>query len=109
MISIVAFSLLNVLISLGNIRTDGWRTMLIGMVQFIPPFVLVPRFILGLRQLYARDLQGRHANDIDTALGLTWASGLNAVASTIMFADAGQNECEREGEEIQMEDREENA
>lgn len=79
--------------------------MAIQIIQYIPPFILVPRFILSLRKLYARDLQGRHGNDLDTAFGLTSAAGHSVTTSTIMFADRGPNEGEEDGG-IQMEERE---
>ena len=33
-----------------------WQIVLIGIVQFVPAFVLTPIFILSLRELYVRDL-----------------------------------------------------
>ena len=104
--SILTFALVNVLMFTGNVSMDGWRVILLATIQYLPAFTLVPRFILSLRKLYARDLQGRRGSEIDTAFGLTSASGRGAVASAIMFADAGQNEGLEQGDEIQMEDRE---
>ena len=90
----------------GAIPTDGWRQIPIGIMELLPPFILVPRFALTLRKVYARDLQGRRGSEIDTAFGLGSAVGRGAVASAIMFADAGENEGEVQGEEIQLEARE---
>lgn len=73
--------------------------------QFIPTFIIVPRFILSLRKLYARDLQGRRGSDIDTAFGLTSASSHGAAASTIMFADGVQNAGLELDEEIPIEEK----
>ena len=95
MSSILTYTLVNVLIYAANIHAGGWTIMLLTLIQYIPAFTLVPRFILSLRELYARDLQGRQGGDIDSAFGLTLAPGHDA-AGTIMFADGGQNE----GEEI---------
>ena len=92
------------LVNIGKLPTNGW-IILIGMMEYIPLYTLVPRFILGLRALYARNLQGRRGSDIDTAFGFTSTSSHGAVASAIMFADAGQNEGLEEYEEIQMEER----
>lgn len=88
----------------GNIPVDGWREIPLGIVESIPPYTLVPRFILGLRKLYASDLRGKHGGDIDTAFGFTSAHG--TVGSAIMFADGGQDERLEQDEEIQMEARE---
>ena len=84
---------------------DGWELVLM-VAQTIPIFTLVPRFILNLRELYARDLKGRRGCDIDSAFGLMSASSNGTVASAIVFADAGQNEREGQDEEIQVEESE---
>ena len=93
--SILTFAIIAVLMFTGNVSVDGWQAILLGMMELISPCVLVPRFILSLRELYACDLQGRRGSDINTAFGFTSGSGHGAVASTIMGED--------QGEEIQME------
>ena len=93
------------LYSVANVPSGRWW-LLLGIPQNIPPFILVPRFILNLRELYTRDLQGRRESNIDTAFGLTSAPVHSAAVSAIMFVDGGQNEGLEQGEEIQMEERE---
>lgn len=75
------------------------------VAAYEPPYSLVPRFILSLRALYARDLQGRCGSDIDTAFGMSLGSVHGAATSAIVFADDGQNEGSEQGEEIQMVER----
>lgn len=104
--SVLTYALIDVLASTGNIPTYGWRIILIGTMESVPAITLVPRFILSLRKLYARDLRGRRGSDIDIAFGLTSGCSHGAVVSVIMFADARQNERVEQGEEIQMEERE---
>ena len=82
----------------------GW-VVLSGMIEYVPAFTLVPRLILSLRELYARDLQGRRGSEIDTAFGLALAPARDALASTIVFADGGESEDEEQGEVVQMEER----
>lgn len=97
---------MNMLAETGVLPTNGWW-MLLNATAFIPPYVLVPRFIMSLRRLYAYDQRGRREDEIDTAFGLNSVLGRGAtVTSAIMFADAGHNEGEEEGEEICMEERE---
>ena len=95
--------------STGNVPTNGWPVILVVAMGFIPPYTLVPRFILNLRKLYVRDIRGIYGSDIDTAFGFTSAPDRGAAASTIVFAGGGQNEGpiegEERGEEIQMEKR----
>ena len=104
--SILTYALINILGTTGNVPKNGWWPILIGMMEYIPPYTLVPRFILSLRKLYTSDLRGRRGSNIDTAFGLTSTSSHGAAASVIMFVDAGQNEVLDESEEIQMEERE---
>ena len=77
-----------------------WQAVLLGIGEAVPAFVLTPRLVLSLRDLYARDLRGRRGSDIDTAFGLT-SSGLDTmtVASQIVFAEGGENMGEEQGEE----------
>ena len=75
------------------------------MVEYVPGVILVPRLILSLGKLYARDLRSRGGSDIDTAFGFISASSHGAAASAIMFADGGQDEGVEQGEDIQMGER----
>ena len=67
-------------------------------------FTLVPRFILSLRELYARDLQGARPNDIDTAFGFTSASAHESALNTIQFANTWQTEGLKQDEAVGMEE-----
>lgn len=98
------FSLINILNSTGNIPLGGWWVLL-AILGFIPPYTLVPRFILNLRELYARDLQGRRGSEMDTAFGLSSESGHCVTRSTIMFVDGEQDLGLQHGDDIQMEER----
>ncbi|KAF8547043.1 hypothetical protein OG21DRAFT_1573935 [Imleria badia] len=66
----------------------GWQ--LSGILQYVPMYVLTPRFILSIRELYARDVQGRRGEGIDTGFGLL-SSGRGA-GTAIVFADIEGNE-----------------
>ena len=103
--STLIYRIVNVMFYAGNLPIDGWWILLM-VGSSIPIFTLVPRFILNLREFYARDLQGRRGSDIDTAFGLTSTSSHGPTASAIMFASGGQNEGREQGDEIQMEERE---
>lgn len=84
--------LINVLNFAANISTTGWRALVIGIVEYVPVFTLTPRFILSMRQLYARDSRGRGGSyDIDTEFGLTSVDGRGVGGTAIVFADVVQN------------------
>ena len=77
---------------------------LLDVIETTPALILVPRFVLSLRRLYARDPCRKCEGDIDTAFGFTSACSHDAVMSPITFADARRNERLELGEEIQMEE-----
>ena len=60
-------------------------------------YTLTPRFILSIRELYARDVQGRRGEGIDTGFGLS--SGRGTGGTAIVFVDVEQNE-ESEAAEV---------
>ena len=96
------YSIINLIFYAVSLSINGWWTLSL-VVQFITMFTLVPRFILNLRELYARNLQSRCGSNIDTAFGLTSASSHDPVVSAIMFAEDEQSG--EQSEEIQMERR----
>lgn len=100
------FALFYVLANSRALPTNGWPIIPTEIVEFIPPFTLIPRFALNLRRLYTHDSRRGLGSDIDTALGLTSVSGYGNVASAIMFADDGQDENSEHGEEIQIDENE---
>lgn len=104
-ISVLTAALLNELYSIQTIPSDGWW-LLLGIAESIPPFTLLPRFILNLRELYVCDARGRlgYRGNIDSAFGFTSVSGDGAAASAIVFVD-GQNEGLEQGEEVELEER----
>ena len=77
--------------------------MLLGILQVVPLFTLTPRFIISIRELYARDVQCRRGDGIDTGFGLTSSRG--AVETVIVFAGAGQNGGLEDNEEVPREVR----
>lgn len=98
--SIVIYALLHIVLGTRVGTAEGWFFLLTAAVQQIPPVTLVPRFILGLRELYA---PGRQASGIDSAFSAASERGHGAVPSTIVFANPGRNEGE-ESDDIPLED-----
>ena len=93
-----SFSILGMLGTANLLSNNEWEVVLIDMVEFVPVFVLTPRLVLSLRELYARDLRRGCGSDIDTAFGLR-SSSRATVGSQIAFAEGGQNVGEEQGEE----------
>ena len=92
--SIFVFSLINVLGVSG-----GWQGILLTL-ESVSLFTLIPRFIVSIREMYARDVR-RRGDGIDTWFGLS-SSGRSG-GTAIVFADDGQNEGLEDVEEILME------
>ena len=102
--STLTYAFVVLLTDVARIPTDGWRAIVLGPISSVAMVTLVPRFILTLRRLYERDLQGRHCgSNNDMALGLSSASGRHAPVSTIVFANVEQNEGLEEYDERRME------
>ena len=97
--SVFLFSLVNELAAWGNLTLAGWKLIVFAVVQYVPMFTLTPRFIMGIRELHARDVQGRRGGGIDTGFGLLSSS---AGGILIMFTNVGQIEL-GDVEEIPME------
>jgi hypothetical protein len=69
-------------------------------MEYLPVFILTPRFVINIRRLYASSAtEGGLRRDVDTGFGL---SGQGASRSAIMFAETGEG-LER-GDEIPMEE-----
>ena len=74
--------------------------------EYVPVITLTPRFILSLRALYARGLRGEcEPRDIDSEFGFTSVSGRGVRETTMVFADARQDERLDQDEEMPMEER----
>ena len=95
------FSLINVLVVLGNLPTGESQLIAIAVLQYVPIFTLTPRFIMSIRELHARDVQGRRGDGIDTGFGLSSSPGAGGIA--VMFANVGGIEGFEDLEEIPME------
>ena len=83
-------NIVNVLAASRTLPMHGWQLMLLNAVQYVPLFSLIPRFIISLRELYARDVEGRRSGaggGIDTGFGLSSSSG-----TAILFADFEESE-----------------
>lgn len=44
------------------------------ILEYVPLYILTPRFILSIWELYANDIQGRRGERIDTGFGLSLSS-----------------------------------
>ena len=97
--SILLFALIDVLSFSAYFPTGGWQLILLPILQTVPIFTLTPRFILNIRELYARDVQGRRGGGIDTAFGLS-LSGHEAGRTAMVFMDVEQNEGSEDVEEV---------
>jgi hypothetical protein len=61
------------------------------VLAYVPMYALTPRLILNIRELYARDVQGRRGEGIDTGFGLLSTRG-GADGTTMVFANVEPNE-----------------
>ena len=101
--SIFMLLLIDLLIVLGKLswNASGWQMIPLVFVEYVPMYTLTPRFIMGIRETYTRDVQGRRGSGIDIGFGLS--SGRDAGGTVFVFADVEQNERSKDVEEIPME------
>ena len=86
------FDIINVLANFRLLPSGGWQFLLLLLVQYVPMFVLTPRFVLSIRELYARDVR-RRGFGIDTGFGLESSDGRSgAIMTELVFADFEQND-----------------
>ncbi|KAF8552125.1 hypothetical protein OG21DRAFT_1486466 [Imleria badia] len=71
-----------------NYSGGGWQGYLLYILAYVPMYTLTPRFILSIRELYARDVRGRGGEGIDTGFGLLSAGR----GADMVFADIELNE-----------------
>ncbi|KAF8442258.1 hypothetical protein L210DRAFT_3202434 [Boletus edulis BED1] len=57
--AIFLFNLMEMLAVAGEFPTGGWQMILSIILEYVPIFTLTPRFILSIRELYARDVESR--------------------------------------------------
>ncbi|KAF8553299.1 hypothetical protein OG21DRAFT_1485499 [Imleria badia] len=96
---IFLFNLLNMLSALGRFPAEGWQLILSLILNYVPIFALTPRFILSIRELYARDVEGRRGEGIDTGFGFS-LSDRNTGETLIVFADVEQSGISEDIEEV---------
>ncbi|KAI9566851.1 hypothetical protein HD554DRAFT_2272914 [Boletus coccyginus] len=101
-LAVFMFFLINILASLGTLSIKQlWQADLTFLLQYVPMATLTPRFIIGIRELHARDVQGRRGEGIDTGFGFPSRGG--GVGGTMMFAGLGLDGGLEGAEEIPLE------
>ena len=75
-----------------NVPMDGWRALLLGTMDYIPPYILVLRSILSLRHFMPAISEADVESRSTTAFGPISTSGHGSAASAIIFAEGRQNE-----------------
>ena len=98
--SVLAYALVCQLASVGLIPGDG-RAVLYVAVQQTLPYMLFPRFVLGLREMYAQELQGGR-DGMDSVFGLSRSQHAGS-GNPVLFAGISRNAERDDDMEIEME------
>lgn len=98
--SVLLFTFIRLLAVSGKLPMGGWYLIPLFVLADIPVFTLTPRFILSMRELYARDSRGRRGSGVDTGFGLG-SSGFGS-ETMIVFADNREGVALEGVEEIAM-------
>lgn len=102
--SVLLWDLVSILVAWGKVSIAGWQTIPISIMEAVPMATLPPRFIMGLRELYARNVQERDGSGIDSGFGLSTLPSHGASISVMLFSDARQDGGLEHCEEIPMEE-----
>jgi len=103
--SMLGWNVVNTLFAWGNFEPVGWQIIFIGFVETVPIATMAPRFVLSMRELYARNVRGGRGHGIDTGFGFSALTGHGTSRSAIVFADSGRRNEDLDGEEMPMEER----
>jgi len=101
-LAILMWNLVNTLYAFGHLSGDGPSYVVLSLLEVIPIATLTPRFILSMRELYARSVHGGRADNIDTGFGLATLSDPGMSGSTMVFAESEGNGGSNHGESIAM-------
>jgi len=104
-IFMLGWNIINTLYAWGNFSPVGWQIIFVGFVEAVPIATMAPRFVLNVRELYARNIRGERGDGIDTGFGLSGLSGNGTSRSAMVFADSGRSEGLEHNEEMSMEER----
>ncbi|KAI9457051.1 hypothetical protein HD554DRAFT_1830403 [Boletus coccyginus] len=99
----LGWNVVNTLFAWGNFELVGWQIIFVGFVETVPIATMAPRFVLSMRELYARDVRGGRRDGIDTGFGFSALASHGTSRSAMVFADGGRRNEDLNGEEIPME------
>ncbi|KAI9454595.1 hypothetical protein HD554DRAFT_2150039 [Boletus coccyginus] len=74
-----------------TLPAGGWQKIPLYILEVVPIYTLTPRFIMGLKEVYARDVQGRHWSRINTVFGL-WLSDHDVDGAAVELTDIERND-----------------
>ncbi|KAF8558596.1 hypothetical protein OG21DRAFT_1481290 [Imleria badia] len=107
-LAVLLFGIFNILIFAGKIPLTGWQLIPIGFFNYVPVFTLVPRFIVSVRALHARELrcEPHYATTVPGSRSVPGSGGRGTSSGTsIMFAGLREEDGFAQDEEIHMEER----
>lgn len=56
---------------MGQFQTEGWPTLVLLPLEYVPAFALTPRFIMSIRALHPPEPQGSQGHEVDAGFGLS--------------------------------------
>ena len=101
-VRILLYYVYSPLIVWGIVPSSGWKGLIPMLIERLTMIILIPRFIMSVRELYAHDLQGGHdsgsGSNIDIVFELSALShpGRAASMSNTMFTETLNNGMDEE-------------
>ncbi|KAF8135160.1 hypothetical protein EV363DRAFT_1159953, partial [Boletus edulis] len=84
--AVFMFNIVSELAGAGMLQNSGWQLIVTVIIQYVPVFTLTPRFIMSLRELHVRDVEGRRGSGIDSRFGLSLTSRTAVTVRSEVFA-----------------------
>ena len=79
--------------------TGGWQLISLLLLEYVPVFTLTPRFILSIREAFARDIEGGCGGEIDSGFSFL-SSDCNTSELPMVFMVGQQNGELEDNEEV---------
>lgn len=69
---------------MGQFQTEGWPTLVLLPLEYVPAFALTPRFIMSVRAPHPHEPQGSQGHEVDAGFGASGSRHRDRDATIVM-------------------------
>lgn len=103
--SVVFFNRTAILVALGQFQTEGWGSLILLPLEYLPAFALTPRFIMSVRALHpldSQESQSRQSRETDSGFGLPGSRHGDHRSASGMVFDIGRPDSAKTLEDVEI-------